>query len=131
MAEVIREFFEQQENQRIFDDLLETGRIELEETAPSEGEEERPLEGLVFVFTGALAGLSRQEAREIVERAGGRATGSVSGNTDYLVAGDDPGSKLDKARSAGVEILDEAGFRELLARHGVGVEGNKAKGRKG
>ena len=72
-----------------------------------------PLDGLTFVFTGSLEDLTRAEAEDLVERLGGRATSSVSGRTDYLVAGADPGSKLEDARAEGVEILDEAGFRAL------------------
>ncbi|NIP81470.1 MAG: hypothetical protein GWM90_20530, partial [Gemmatimonadetes bacterium] len=59
--------------------------------------------------------------RAFIEQRGGRVTGSVSGNTDYLVVGEDPGSKLDRARELGVEILDEAGLRELSERSGDGT----------
>jgi DNA ligase (NAD+) len=75
---------------------------------------QRDLDGLTFVFTGALDRRTRDEAREQVESRGGRATSSVSGETDYLVVGDDPGSKLDEARRRQVEILDEASFEKLL-----------------
>jgi DNA ligase (NAD+) len=82
-------------------------------------EEERraeggPLEGTTFVLTGTLANLTREEAMAQIKRAGGKVTGSVSRNTDYVVAGDDPGSKLAKAEELGTEILDEAGLRALL-----------------
>ena len=72
------------------------------------------LEGKTFVFTGALERHTREEARDLVETRGGRATSSVSGETDYLVAGDNPGSKLDQGRERGVKILDEAEFEQLL-----------------
>jgi DNA ligase (NAD+) len=72
-----------------------------------------PLEGKTFVLTGTLANLTREEATRLIKRAGGKVTGSVSGKTDYVVAGDDPGSKLAKAEELGTEILDEKGLREL------------------
>jgi DNA ligase (NAD+) len=72
-----------------------------------------PLEGKTFVLTGTLPTLSRDEAKAIIERAGGRVTGSVSRKTDAVVAGEEPGSKFEKARELGIEIIDEA---ELLRR---------------
>jgi DNA ligase (NAD+) len=73
-----------------------------------------PLEGRTFVLTGTLPNLTREEATGLIKRAGGKVTGSVSGKTDYVVAGDDPGSKLAKAEELGTEILDEKGLRELV-----------------
>jgi DNA ligase (NAD+) len=73
------------------------------------------LEGKTLVLTGTLPELTREEATAMVKRAGGKVTGSVSRNTDYVVAGESPGSKLAKAEELGTTILDEAGFRELLA----------------
>ena len=72
------------------------------------------LEGLTFVLTGTLPTLTREAAKEMIESAGGRVSGSVSKKTNYVVAGEEAGSKLDKAQSLGVPILDEAGFRALL-----------------
>jgi DNA ligase (NAD+) len=74
-----------------------------------------PLEGKTVVLTGALAELTRGEAEALVKSAGGKVTSSVSKKTDYVVAGDSPGSKLAKAEKYGTEILDEAGLRELVA----------------
>jgi DNA ligase (NAD+) len=73
-----------------------------------------PLEDKTFVLTGTLANLTREEATQMIRRAGGKVTGSVSKSTDYVVAGDSPGSKLAKAEELGTAVIDEAGLRELL-----------------
>lgn len=83
----------------------------------------RTLEGLTVVVTGSLAGFSRDDAKEAIIARGGKAAGSVSKKTDYVVAGDAPGSKYDKAVELGVPVLDEDGFQELLAE---GPPGNPA-----
>jgi len=75
----------------------------------------RTLEGLTIVVTGSLAGFSRDDAKEAIVTRGGKAAGSVSKKTAYVVAGDSPGSKYDKAIELGVPVLDEDGFRKLLA----------------
>lgn len=75
----------------------------------------RTLEGLTVVVTGSLSGFSRDDAKEAILTRGGKAAGSVSKKTDYVVAGDSPGSKYDKAIELGVPVLDEDGFRKLLA----------------
>ncbi|OBH89810.1 NAD-dependent DNA ligase LigA [Mycobacterium sp. E2733] len=75
----------------------------------------RTLEGLTIVVTGSLAGFSRDDAKEAIIARGGKAAGSVSKKTDFVVAGDAPGSKYDKAVELGVPVLDEDGFRKLLA----------------
>jgi DNA ligase (NAD+) len=76
----------------------------------------RTLEGLSIVVTGSMEGFSRDEAKEAIMARGGRAAGSVSKKTAFVVAGDAPGSKYDKALELGVPLLDEAGFRVLLDR---------------
>ncbi|MFM7551608.1 MAG: BRCT domain-containing protein, partial [Actinomycetota bacterium] len=73
-----------------------------------------PLSGLAIVVTGTLEGFTRDEAKAAIERLGGKSTDSVSKKTAYVVVGANPGSKVAKAEQAGVPILDEAGFRELL-----------------
>ncbi len=73
-----------------------------------------PLEGKTFVLTGTLPNLTREEASVLIKRAGGKVTGSVSRKTDYVVAGDSPGSKLARAEELGVEVIDEERFRKLL-----------------
>jgi DNA ligase (NAD+) len=76
---------------------------------------QHPFAGKTFVLTGTLPTLSRDEASALIRAAGGNVTGSVSKNTDYVVAGESAGSKLDKAQALGIPVLDEARFRELLA----------------
>ena len=73
-----------------------------------------PLDDKTFVLTGTLPTLTREEASALIKRAGGKVTGSVSRQTDYVVAGDSPGSKLARAEELGVEVIDEAGLRELV-----------------
>ena len=73
-----------------------------------------PLEGKTLVLTGTLEGLTREEATALVRGGGGKVTSSVSKKTDYVIAGESPGTKLAKAEKLGVEVLDEAGLRELL-----------------
>ena len=85
-------------------------RFHEEGAPPSEG----PLAGKTLVLTGTLPEWSREQATERISAAGGRVTGSVSKKTDYLVAGETPGSKLEKAQRLGVPVLDEAGLRELV-----------------
>jgi DNA ligase (NAD+) len=83
---------------------------------------ERTLDGLTIVVTGSLAGFSRDAAKEAILARGGKAAGSVSKKTSYVVAGDTPGSKYDKAVELGVQILDEEGFRRLLERGPSGLD---------
>ncbi|MBK1678767.1 NAD-dependent DNA ligase LigA [Rhodocyclus tenuis] len=75
-----------------------------------------PLDGKTFVLTGTLPTLTRDEAKALIEAAGGRVSGSVSKKSDYVVAGAEAGSKLERARELGVAVIDEAGLRDLLAR---------------
>ena len=72
------------------------------------------LAGKTFVLTGTLANYSRDEAKKMIEDAGGKVTGSVSKKTDYVVAGTDAGSKLEKAKELGVKVIDEKGMEDLL-----------------
>ncbi len=76
----------------------------------------RTLEGLTIVVTGSLEGFTRDSVKEAIIARGGKASGSVSKKTDYVVVGDNAGSKADKAEQLGVPILDEAGFLRLLER---------------
>ncbi|MEJ2637688.1 MAG: NAD-dependent DNA ligase LigA, partial [Calditrichia bacterium] len=106
IAESVYTFFHEKENMRILDRLLDAGlKIQGAEAAAT-----GILEGKTFVFTGELENYTREEAKELVESLGGRATSSVSGNTDYVVVGANPGSKLNDAREHNVEILEEQAF---------------------
>ena len=99
----------------MLEDLADAG-VEAELPAPRAVAETGPLSGLSVVVTGTLEGFSREEAEEAIRAAGGKVAGSVSKKTDYVVAGEKAGSKLAKAQGLGVPVLDEAGFRALLAR---------------
>jgi DNA ligase (NAD+) len=112
MAEQIAGFFREPRNAELLDRLV--GHcMELIEEEPAETGP-LPLEGKTFVFTGSLEAFSRREAAARVEALGAKSVSSVSKKTDYVVAGADPGSKYDKAVELGVEILDEAGFLEMM-----------------
>jgi DNA ligase (NAD+) len=117
VAAEIRGFFESERNREAIDALLE--HVTPQDAETTGGDE---LAGLTFVFTGSLDDFTRSEAQDLVERHGGSATGSVSGNTDYLVAGDNPGqSKRDAADDEDVPTLSEAEFLDVLAENGVEV----------
>jgi DNA ligase (NAD+) len=94
---------------------LRTKGLRLEADASERRRQGGPLEGKTVVLTGTLPELTRDEAAALVKSAGGKVTSSVSKKTDYIVAGESPGSKLAKAEKFGTEILDEAGLRELVA----------------
>jgi len=124
MAEQITTFFREPKNAEVLDALL--AKLQLVETAPAVASDSPaaavlPLAGKKIVFTGGLTRLSRREAQELAERLGARATGSVSKSTDWVVVGEDAGSKADDARKLGVAILDEDGFFALIREHGVEV----------
>lgn len=110
MAEQIQEWMQNPANQHILQQLQEVGVF----PQPPEPRQQEALDGKRFVFTGSLEQFTRREASQRVEKLGGRTTGSVSGATDYLVAGPGAGSKLDQARELGTEILDEEAFLKLL-----------------
>jgi DNA ligase (NAD+) len=114
LAEQLREELSEEAVLELIHRLRERGlRVELSEA--ERRAEGGPLEGKTFVLTGTLPDLTREEATELIKRAGGKVTGSVSKKTDYVVAGDDPGSKFDEARELGTEILDEDGLLELFS----------------
>jgi DNA ligase (NAD+) len=110
----VREFFDQPHHREVVEQLIAAG-VHWPAIEGTASDAHRPLLGKTLVITGTLPTLSRDEAKELIEAAGGKASGSVSKKTDWLVAGEEAGSKLDKARELGIAILDEAGLRELLA----------------
>lgn len=109
-AESVLRFLEEKSNRESIGRLLEAG-IRFEAPEPPG---ESAISGKTFVLTGTLPNLKRSDAQELIARKGGRVSSSVSGNTDYLVAGDSPGSKLAKAQKLGVAVIDEAGLLALL-----------------
>ncbi len=112
MAESIVEWFNNEENQHVLEKLKGIGVWPTSERATEVGPQ--PLEGLTFVVTGTLPTLSRTEVKDLIESNGGKVTGSVSGNTDYLVLGEDPGSKYDQAKKRNVPILSEEQLQQLI-----------------
>lgn len=116
MAEQIVGFFVEPHNAQVLDRLLD-GRVKLLE--PEDEAVSADLAGLRFVLTGGLERLSRGEAKEILESLGAKVTSAVSSKTDYVVAGTDPGSKLEKAEQLGLQILDEEAFLKLLRASGA------------
>lgn len=110
-AQCILQFFSNDENRRIVHDLRELG-VNMDMEVTSGGSD--ILAGKTFVITGTLPGLSRNEAAELIEANGGKCTGSVSKKTNYLLAGEAAGSKLDKANSLGIPVIDETEFRKMI-----------------
>jgi len=111
VAECIREFFAEPRNLEVIENLRKAGlQFEQERVHKAEGH----LTGKQFVLTGTLARHSRDEAKALIEAAGGRVVGSVSKKTDYVVVGADPGSKLEKARTLGVKTIDEDQLLKLV-----------------
>ncbi|MFP6654796.1 MAG: helix-hairpin-helix domain-containing protein, partial [Myxococcota bacterium] len=117
IAESLARFLDDTANREEIARFLELGLEFLAPPSPSSSESEqpsRPLEGLIFVLTGTLS-RPRGDWKKQIEAAGGRVTGSVSGKTNYLVAGIDPGNKVTKAVQLEIEVLDEAGLARLLS----------------
>ncbi len=113
IAQSVARFFAEPRNRKTIERLAAAG-VEMREQGATEGP--KPLDGKVVVLTGGLRSLTRDQAKDLVFRLGGRVTGSVSKKTDYVVVGEDPGSKADDARRLGVKMLDEAAFLDLLGR---------------
>ena len=108
VAKAIRDFFREDRNQEVISELKELGlNMEAEKRSGK-------LRGNTFLFTGSLKNHTREEAKDAVEKLGGESVSNVSGKVDYLVVGEDPGSKLDDARKRDIEMIDEDEFEKLL-----------------
>jgi DNA ligase (NAD+) len=120
IAQSLQQWFATPANQALLGDLerlgfsLASSDEELKAAAERASAGNSSLSGQTFVLTGTLPSLSRSEAKALIEAAGGKVSGSVSKKTSYVVAGEEAGSKLSKAESLGVTVLDEAGLRALL-----------------
>lgn len=114
IAQAVVDWFNTPSNQIVLEKLKGAGVWPISEELVGESFTDLKLAGQTFVITGTLPMFTRQEAKEFIERNGGRVTGSVSKKTSYLVQGDNPGSKFTKAKELGVPVVDEAGMRNLI-----------------
>ena len=111
MAESIFEFFSQTQTIDLIDKLKQVGiNMELQE----DDETDKRFDGMIFVLTGGLENYSRKQAEEIIEKFGGKTSGSVSKKTTYVLAGEDSGSKLVKANKLGIQIINEKQFIDMI-----------------
>ena len=111
LADSVADWFSRATNRRVLEKLKAAGvRTEVEKV---EAAGPQPLAGLTFVISGTLLAMSREQATAFIEAHGGKVTGSISSKTDYLVAGEKAGSKLDKAEKLGVQVIDEAALRRM------------------
>jgi len=113
VADSIRQFFDETSNQQVVRELISLG-ISWPNEEGQAADESHPFFGKTFVLTGTLSQYSRDEAGELIVARGGKVTGSVSKKTDYLLAGEAAGSKLDKATVLGITVLDESTFQGML-----------------
>jgi len=112
IGEAVEQFFKTDETEPVLEKLRNAG---VNFTEPKVQAASDAFAGKTFVFSGALNDYTRDQAKTLIEERGGKVSSSVSKKTDYLVAGDDPGSKLDKAEKLGVEVIDEAEFKDLIS----------------
>jgi DNA ligase (NAD+) len=113
VAQSIRRFFDEERNRELVE-RLRAERLPFKYDAPPKTG--GPLAGMTFVLTGTLPSLAREDAKDRIERAGGKVAGSVSRKTNYVVAGDEAGSKLTKAQELGVKVIDETELLRMLGR---------------
>jgi DNA ligase (NAD+) len=111
----VKRFFAERHNRDVIDALVSEARVRWPAMPPPKPKRLLPLQGKVLVITGTLEGMTREEAKAMIEEAGGKVSGSVSKKTDFVVAGADPGTKLAKATELGVPVLDADGLKHLLA----------------
>ena len=112
ISDSVVEWFHNEENKVVLSKLKAIGVWPISKKLVEPGKQ--PLQGLTFVITGTLPTLSRNEAKTLIEENGGKVTGSVSGNTNYLLLGEDPGSKLDQAHQRGVPTISEEDLKHLI-----------------
>ncbi|HKJ46123.1 MAG TPA: NAD-dependent DNA ligase LigA [Balneolales bacterium] len=111
IADSVVNYFSNDKNIKLIERLQSYGlQLKMQESS----EQSNKLDGLTFVVTGTLPNYKRNEVKDLIEKNGGKATGSVSGNTDYLLAGENPGSKYDKAHELGVKIISEEDFNMMI-----------------
>ena len=104
----------EEHNQKVLTELTDAGGVRIQAEEVVEATSNPEFEGKTFVVTGTLSAMTRDEAKAAIKKQGGKVAGSVSGKTDYLVYGEKAGSKLDKARDLGVDLLDEKAFMAML-----------------
>ena len=114
VAKSVLDFFASSTGRKILQRMKELGIEPKSEKVSAKRAAELPLAGKTFVLTGTLPSMTREEATEKIEALGGHVTGSVSKRTDYVLAGAEPGSKIDKAKELGIRIIDEAAFRRMV-----------------
>jgi DNA ligase (NAD+) len=115
IAQAIVDWFATPSNQSVLEKLKDAGIWPLMDVGDEDASIFQSFSGLTFVITGTLSAFTRQEAREFIEKRGGKVTSSISKNTHYLVLGSDPGSKYEKAQKLGVQIIDEIGLRQMAS----------------
>jgi len=116
LARSVTEFFGRERHRQLIEKLRRHG-VSLADEEPESERGPTPLQGLTFVITGTLPSMSRDAATKLIEQHGGRVTGSVSGNTDYLLVGENPGgTKYDKAQSLGTPMISEDDLMEMIAK---------------
>ena len=120
VGHALADFFHEDHNRQVWDDLIgaQPGEGEVDPPVYEVETVESPVAGKTVVFTGKLETMSRDEAKAQAERLGAKAAGSVSAKTDLLVAGPGAGSKLKKAEELGIEVIDEAGWAEIVSKAG-------------
>ncbi len=126
VAQSIHHFFAQPHNREVVEQLRAAGVHWPEGQGAASEQGPKPLLGKTLVLTGTLPTLSRDAAKDLIEAAGGKVSGSVSKKTHYVVAGEEAGSKLDKARELGIAVLDEAGLQTLLSAAQPGEDASPA-----
>jgi DNA ligase (NAD+) len=115
LMDSLRKFLSQKHNQEVIAQLTAGSHgVQVQPDGRGGADGKQRLAGKTLVLTGTLAGMTRDEAKALIESHGGKVTGSVSKSTDYVVAGDDAGGKLEKARQLGIAVIDEAGLRKML-----------------